>query len=207
VYYDRQYKDIYKIAHTILFFLENGVRNFGITKLMKLFFYADKYHLEKYKKTIFNSEYTKLQHGPVPESIHALLRDTISLKLDNGYPLEYEEEAKIINNFIDIKTKKLEDKKKMHKLQAKGDMQSNKDFFSQSELEILEKVSEEFKDMSAEDISSISHDTRAWKSVDMRQPISIFNLVDKLEDRLFINYLYKEQLSFRNSFDIYKMEN
>ena len=108
--------------------------------------------------------------------------------------------------FINIKTKKLENNKKMHTLQAKDNMQSNKDFFSKSELEVLEKISEEFKDISTDKISEMSHETRAWKSVDMRQPISIFNLVDKLEDRKFINYLYHEQLSFSNSFDIYKME-
>ena len=205
--YNRQYKDIYKIAHTILFFIENDMHHFGITKLMKLFFYADKYHLEKYKKTIFNQEYTKLKHGPVPESIHALLLDTLSLKLDNGYPLEYEEEAKVISNFIDINTEQLDDKKKMHKLQSRENKQANKDFFSESELEILEKVSKEFKNMNTNDISSLSHETRAWKSVDMREPISIYNLVDNLEDRKFINYLYEEQFSFRNNFDIHKIGN
>jgi len=205
--YNRQYKDIYKIAHTILFFLENDMRHFGITKLMKLFFYADKYHLEKYKKTIFKSMYTKLEHGPVPQSTHALLLDALSLKLDNGYPLEYEEEAKIIDYFIDINAVLLDGKKKMLKFQAREDMHANKDFFSISELEILKKISEEFKDISTDEISEMSHEARAWKSVDMRQPISIYNLVDKLEDRKFINYLYEEQFSFRNSFDIHKIGN
>lgn len=205
--YNRQYKDIYKIAHTILFFIDNNMHHFGITKLMKLFFYADKYHLEKYKKTIFKSMYTKLEHGPVPQSTHALLLDALSLKLDNGYPLEYEEEAKIIDHFIDINAVRLDGNKKMLKFQAKENMHSDKDFFSKSELEILEKISEEFKDISTDEISNMSHETRAWKSVDMRQPISTFNLVDSLEDRKFINYLYEEQMSFRNSFDMYKVEN
>jgi len=174
---------------------------------MKLFFYADKYHLEKYKKTIFSSEYTKLEHGPVPQSTLTLLHEALSLKLENGYPLEYEEEAKIINQFIDINAVRLDDNKNMLKFKVKDKAQANKDFFSQSELEILEKVSEEFRDISTNEISDMSHETRAWKSVDIRQPISIFNLVDNLEDRKFINHLYKEQLSFRNNFDVYKMEN
>ena len=205
--YNKQYKDIYKIANTILFFIENDMHHFGITKLMKLFFYADKYHLEKYKKTIFSSEYTKLEHGPVPQSTLTLLHEALSLKLENGYPLEYEEEAKIINQFIDINAVRLDDNKNMLKFKVKDKAQANKDFFSQSELEILEKVSEEFRDISTNEISDMSHETRAWKSVDIRQPISIFNLVDNLEDRKFINHLYKEQLSFRNNFDVYKMEN
>ena len=205
--YNKQYKDIYKIANTILFFIENDMNHFGITKLMKLFFYADKYHLEKYKKTIFSSEYTKLEHGPVPQSILILLHEALSLKLEDGYHLEYEEEAKIINQLVDINAVRLDDNKKMLKFKIKDKAQANKDFFSQSELEILEKVSEEFRDISTDEISDMSHETRAWKSVDIRQPISIFNLVDNLEDRKFINHLYKEQLSFRNNFDVYKMEN
>lgn len=203
--YNREYKDIYKIAHTILFFIENDMHHFGITKLMKLFFYADKYHLEKYKKTIFKSMYTKLEHGPVPQSTHALLLDTLSLNLDNGYPLEYEEEAKIIDYFIDINAVLFDGNKKMLKFQAKENMCADKEFFSTSELEILKKISKEFKDITTDEISEMSHETRAWKSVEMRQPISIYNLVDNLEDRKFINYLYEEQFSFRNSFDIHKI--
>ena len=205
--YNRQYKDIYKIAHTILFFLENNVHNFGITKLMKLLFYADKYHLEKYKKSIFNTIYTKLEHGPVPQSTHSLLHDALSLKMHNGLPLEYREEAKIINQFIDINIMTQDSKQKMIKIKKKENNKSNKDFFSVSELEILEKVVEEFKDMNTSDISELSHQTKAWQSVDMRQPISTFNMVDNLVDRKFISYLYNEQISFRNNFDIYKIEN
>jgi len=117
--YNKQYKDIYKIANTILFFIENDMHHFGITKLMKLFFYADKYHLEKYKKTIFSSEYTKLEHGPVPQSTLTLLHEALSLKLENGYPLEYEEEAKIINQFIDINAVRLDNNNKMIKFKIK----------------------------------------------------------------------------------------
>jgi len=206
--YNKQYKDIYKVAHTILFFLDKDVHNFGITKLMKLFFYSDKYHLEEYKKTIFNNIYTKLEHGPVPQSTLSLLHDALSQKLDNGFPLEYEEEAKIINQFIDIDTVQLENQKKMMiQFKSKNNMHSNKDFFSDSEIKILEKVVEKFKYMNTEDISELSHQTRAWKSVDMRQPISTFNMVDNLEDRKFINYLHNEQISFRNSFDMHKIGN
>lgn len=204
--YKKQYKDIYKIAHTILFFLENDMRHFGITKLMKLFFYADKYHLEKYKKTIFKNIYTKLEHGPVPQSTLTLLHEALYLKLNNGFPLEYEEEAKVINTFVEISTVPLEDKKNMIQFEAKRNQHSNKDFFSHSELEVLKQVIKEFKYTSTDEISNLSHDTRAWKSVDMRQPISTFNLVDNLEDRKFINHLYREKLSFKNSFDIYKLE-
>ncbi len=204
--YNRQYKDIYKIAQTILFFLEHDMQYFGRVKLMKLLFYADKYHLEKYKKTIFNTPYTKLRHGPVPESTNALLGDALSLRQNIGYSLEYEEEAKIINHYLEIKTKLLSNNNKMYHFQANDNIRYDKDFLSISEIEILENVVDEFKTMNTEDISELSHKTRAWKSVDMRQPISLYNMVDNMEDRKFINYLYKEKTSFGDNFGMYKVE-
>ena len=44
---------IEKVANAIIYFLDNGVEYFGKTKLMKLMFFADKYHLQKYMRTVF----------------------------------------------------------------------------------------------------------------------------------------------------------
>jgi len=204
--YDKQYKDIYKIAHTILFFLNKDMHHFGITKLMKLLFYADKYHLEKYKKTIFNNTYTKLEHGPVPETIHNLIHDSLSLQLDAGYPLEFENEAKIMNYFLQIDKISTEQNKTMIIFTANKDVSFNADYFSQTELEILNQIANDFKYTSTQEVSDLSHDTNAWKSVDMRQPIPTYRLADNIDDRKFINFLDNHQHSFRENYERFKLE-
>lgn len=44
--------DIKKVAHAILFFQQQGVQHLAKTKLMKLMFYADKYHLQTYMRPV-----------------------------------------------------------------------------------------------------------------------------------------------------------
>ena len=39
---------IEKVANAIIFFVEKNIEHFGKTKLMKLMYFADKEHLEKY---------------------------------------------------------------------------------------------------------------------------------------------------------------
>lgn len=73
-----EYYDVKKIANAIIFFIDSDVKNLGRTKLMKLFFYADKYHLETYGKSIFSHSYTKLPKGPVPTWIYSIIRTSAS---------------------------------------------------------------------------------------------------------------------------------
>jgi hypothetical protein len=72
-----EHYDVKKIANAIIYFIDNNVHSLGSTKLMKLCFYADKYHLEEYGKPIFNHSYTKLPRGPVKGGIRFHPHETI----------------------------------------------------------------------------------------------------------------------------------
>ena len=200
---NKKYEDVYKIAHTLIFFLNNNMQNFGLTKLMKLFFYADKLHLEKYKKPIFYKPYTKLERGPVPLWTYNLIKKSLDLDNDNKYDIDFIEEAKVFNEFIETyKTGYHE----MTSFKKKDNVEFNEDFFSQSEMNVLEEIVLKFKEINTEDISNLSHETHAWKSVDINQPIEWKNIVDETKDKFFINHLQNERLSFRDNLEMYKKE-
>jgi uncharacterized phage-associated protein len=201
--YNKKYKDVYKIAHTLLFFLQNDMQNFGLTKLMKLFFYADKLHLEKYKKPIFNKPYTKLERGPVPLWTLSLIKKSIRGEKSEVYDLDLQNEAKIFNEFIQTyKTGHYD----MVSFKQQDNVEFNEDLFSQSEIEVLTNIAKEFKSLNAEEISDLSHETHAWKSVELNQPIEWRNIVDDTHDKFFINYLQNERLSFRDNLEMFKVE-
>jgi len=58
--------DIEKVANAIKYFKNRNVKFLGKTKLMKLLFFADKLHLQRFGKPIFYDKYFKLPYGPVP---------------------------------------------------------------------------------------------------------------------------------------------
>lgn len=201
--YNKKYKDVYKIAHTLLFFIQNDMQNLGLTKLMKLFFYADKLHLEKYKKPIFNKPYTKLERGPVPLWTLSLIKKSMRGEISETYDLDLQNEAKVFNEFIQTyKTGHYD----MVSFKKQDNVEFNADLFSQSELEVLTNIINEFKSLNAEEISDLSHETHAWKSVELNQPIEWRNIVDNTYDKFFINYLQNERLSFRDNLEMFKVE-
>lgn len=72
-----------KLEAAILFFIDranNG--HLGKTKLMKLLYYADFDHMERYGKPITGARYCKLEQGPVPaEALDRLERMAVQRKI------------------------------------------------------------------------------------------------------------------------------
>lgn len=194
--FNRKHKDVYKISHAIIFFLDKEVQSFGITKLMKLFFFADRMHLKKYKKPIFNKSYTKLERGPVPLWILEL----INSNQDN---IDFLDSSEVFNTLIETYKTGYHN---MTSFKKRDNVEFNENFFSQSEMEILNKVVSSAKYMNTEKISELSHKTYAWKSVELNQAIEWRSLVDNIEDKKFINYLHNEHLSFRDNLDMFQIE-
>src|SRR5262245_37324545 len=71
-----------KMKHVILFFLERiNNTSLGITKLMKLLYYIDFDHYEKYGSSVTGAVYRKLPHGPVPDKVDELIKQMIEAKV------------------------------------------------------------------------------------------------------------------------------
>lgn len=121
-----------KIENAILFFVGKNGGTIRRTKLMKLLWLSDRLHLNKYGRLILKDRYYALPYGPVP-----------SLGLDisnNGIIGSICVEG---NNIISNK-------------------EYSEDFFSKSDLKIMNYVWEKLKDIDSVEASDYSHQYREW---------------------------------------------
>jgi uncharacterized phage-associated protein len=193
-----EHYDVKKIANAIIYFIDNNVHSLGSTKLMKLCFYADKYHLEEYGKPIFNHSYTKLPRGPVPTWLYSIVRTSIS----GNYDYDFQEEVNIFNEYIGIE--EVSYNKYTQVIFTKKQEFNNK-FFSKTQLKILNKVIEEFRTITAAEISELSHTTNAWKNVEMNEQITYESMVDDEKTSQYVSYIQEEKIKFTRNYKLHKL--
>lgn len=193
-----EHYDVKKIANAIIYFIDNNVHSLGSTKLMKLCFYADKYHLEEYGKPIFNHSYTKLPRGPVPTWLYSIVRTSIS----GNYDYDFQEEVNIFNEYIGIE--EVSYNKYIQVIFTKKQEFNNK-FFSKTQLKILNKVIEEFRTITAAEISELSHTTNAWKNVEMNEQITYESMVDDEKTSQYVSYIQEEKIKFTRNYKLHKL--
>ncbi len=193
-----EHYDVKKIANAIIYFIDNNVHSLGSTKLMKLCFYADKYHLEEYGKPIFNHSYTKLPRGPVPTWLYSIVRTSIS----GNYDYDFQEEVNVFNEYIGIE--EVSYNKYTQVIFTKKQEFNNK-FFSKTQLKILNKVIEEFRTITAAEISELSHTTNAWKNVEMNEQITYESMVDDEKTSQYVSYIQEEKIKFTRNYKLHKL--
>lgn len=67
--------DIAKLEQVLLYLLQNANNeHLGKVKLMKLLYYIDFDHFERYDRPVTGASYMKFAHGPVPQDVDLLLR-------------------------------------------------------------------------------------------------------------------------------------
>lgn len=193
-----EHYDVKKIANAIIYFIDNNVHSLGSTKLMKLCFYTDKYHLEEYGKPIFNHSYTKLPRGPVPTWLYSIVRTSIS----GNYDYDFQEEVNVFNEYIGIE--EVSYNKYTQVIFTKKQEFNNK-FFSKTQLKILNKVIEEFRTITAAEISELSHTTNAWKNVEMNEQITYESMVDDEKTSQYVSYIQEEKIKFTRNYKLHKL--
>ena len=128
-----------KLKNIILFFIQKCGPTY-ITKMNKLLFYSDFLSYKSHGYGMSGLAYKAIQFGPVPlrwDRVYSLI-DEITTEI---VELPYEHGSKLCSKFVPD--------------------ESN---FSKDERYILEKVVDKFKDVSASEISKLSHNEEAWKN-------------------------------------------
>lgn len=169
-----------KLANAIVYFLDKDVCNLGTTKLMKLLFYADKEHLNRFGVPIFKHLYSKQQFGPVPMFAYALIQSMNQCETD-----DVEEDLKVISEYIDADSSCTGPYSSTHFSKKK---EFETDYFSKSELEVLEKISEQFKNHTANEISKESHELSEYSSTSDGSIINFHKMVDDDSTREYVKY-------------------
>jgi uncharacterized phage-associated protein len=141
-----------KMQQVVLFFLEKiNNRHLGRTKLMKLLYYVDFDHFERFGTSITGARYRKLPHGPVPDKADKVIAQmekdglVASVQMDAG---PYAQDRLITRG---------------------GAFDSSK--FSGGELEILQLVARRWEHATAKQIEAATHREAPWASTEDKKAI------------------------------------
>lgn len=122
-----------KIENTILYFANRSNNKIDRMKLIKLIWLSDRLHLNKYGRLILNDKYKALPNGPIA---------SLTLNMTNqNLPGAYKVEGYSIISIKDF----------------------DRDYFSKSDLKIMEYVWNNFKNYSSIEFSDYSHEFPEWK--------------------------------------------
>ena len=115
---------------------------FGATKLNKLLYYADFVSFAKYGRPLTNAQYRKLPYGPVPTSVDLL---KAQLQEARDIAVVYEGLAPYTQQrVIPLREARLNE------------------HFTPSEIALVDEVIQTLRDLSAHEVSDMSHDF-AWQ--------------------------------------------
>lgn len=127
-----------RVKNMVLFFINkcSGVFN---TKMNKLLFYTDFLNYKMYGMGISGLTYRAIQYGPVPlnwANLYGSLDDVCSdiVAFPEGYS----------------------------GVKLCSDLEPDMSVFSQEEIKVMEKVCNQFKNITSNDISKLSHNEDAW---------------------------------------------
>lgn len=139
-----------KLKAILLYFCNKTDPKFlGKVKLMKLFYFLDFVHVKKYGSPVTYDTYVHLEHGPIPTTIKNLI-DEVCDDPDNSI-LADTVECQVPNNFV------------MSRILPKRQFtEKDERYFSKSELEVMNLISERFGDKNTKYIEDASHEEAPW---------------------------------------------
>lgn len=148
-----------KLKAILLYFCNNtNVKYLGKVKLMKLFYFLDFTHLKTYGSPVTYDTYINMEHGPIPSFIKNLV-DTATDDIDSS----------ALADTIEIERPKGTD---MYRVLPKRKFSENdKKYFSETELDILNKVCQKFGNVNTKYIEDASHKEAPWKETSLLQTI------------------------------------
>lgn len=136
----------------------------GITfyYVAKVFFYADKMHLQKYGRPVLGDRYVAMEHGPVPSMVYNILK-----KEDFLDPDILDAAASSIN--ISHDTHPAVHNKREPAL----------DYFSETDLQCLEEAVKKYADMPISQLRRLTHQERAYVEAQLNGEMDYSLMIDE----------------------------
>ena len=159
--------DIEKAVEAILYIVEKGAKP-TFHHISKIFYFADKKHLEDYGRLICGDNYVAMKHGPVPSSIYDILKFARE-NFDSDY---YQDETiQKLKEAISVTGRYI----------VQNERKPNLDYFSESDLECLDYAIENYGQMEFNDLTKISHDS-SWKKANENDIIELEDIISTFEN-------------------------
>ncbi|MDP1688835.1 MAG: Panacea domain-containing protein [bacterium] len=175
-----------KFINAVLFFAKNTDPNkFGITKLVKLLFFADFLHFERYGRPIIGDEYYHLPEGPVPTTSYDLYKSTFEKQIKTG-----------LEKYINVSPTKV-GLYTINKIEAKEEC--NEDVFSDSDVEVMKEIAKKFYNETGTGLAKMTHEIPFVKDTPPIFPIDYINALKDEGDREYIKDLQKEDQLIENA--------
>ena len=115
----------------------------------KIFYFADRYHLNNSGRPVSGDKYVAMEYGPVPSFVYDLIKNNRI----------YGEINKDFNKSIEFIPSK-----KSNNIKVKALRKPDRDYFSGSDLYFLEKSLTFCKDKKVKELSDLTHEHPAWKN-------------------------------------------
>jgi len=143
--------DITKIAHTILYMLDNDVKHLNDKKLSILLFLMDYNHLTNCEDKIFGDEYIKSKRNPEPK----ILGDIFSIIANSEDLEEDDERLYLITEMLEYLDVEILEKKDFVELKfIKMEEEFDESFFEKEELKTIDKIIKKYKDDTVRNIAN-----------------------------------------------------
>lgn len=137
--------------------------------VLKVFYLADKQHMERYGRFIFDDSYSAMQRGPVPSCAYDLLK---AIKNGQALPLATESPVSVGQDNMVAPLR-----------------QADEDLFSGSDLLCIDEIIELSKN---EDLGDLSHDA-AWKQTPLNRFMPIEVILSTLQNSDALIDLHKNR--------------
>lgn len=165
-----------KVVQSFNFFaIKDGGRE-NKMKALKLIWLSDRLHLREYGRMISNDDYYALPNGPVPSASRDILQKSSFFKDDiaQDYAEQY---IKIVNQYTYASIQDIDYK-----------------VFSKSEIEILNKIYDNFGNKNQYDLSKLSHEFPEWKKFKLAFDRKLSSRFPIKPEDFFKDYVEKSNL-------------
>lgn len=150
-------EQINKIKAVVLYILQSFKEGTDYIKLFKLMYFAQRGYIAKYGRPIFEDSFRARPLGPVPSLTYKAVKTA-----ESGDRSDVTGRA--MNSFISA-------------LHIEGQIVSSKrkpdmDYLAKYEIECLDEVISDYKDVDSRSLSKLSHNDKAWRAVRKRMKLN-----------------------------------
>lgn len=170
--------DAEKFVHTASYLVQH-CPDVTKMKLFKLLYFADKTHLLTYGRPIIGDRYIKMDHGPVPSRAYNLIKHD-----DLAKP----EDQELFDDYLLVKGNNIE-------IIAAP----NLGHLSETDLEILNGVVRDYGQLTAGQLSKISHREIAWETAELNSDMDYRLLFAKQPGTEAIEKLVQEDQELKDA--------
>lgn len=150
--------EIDKIKAVVLYILKKSGGTLDHITLFKKMYFAQQLYLVRYGRVIFNDSFRGYKRGPVPTFTYRSFRSALDDLTNATTDIRYFDSSFVQTEVSGIKY-------------VHSDEEPDMDEFAEAEIEVINEILAQTKDMSAEELSELSHRDSAWIQANDRAQI------------------------------------